>query len=117
MKMKKIYRKLTKDQIKRGVIFSSCLSSETVEQENDRIEELKNYRTFKLEKSIEFNCSSNLDDYEEKLKKAEEELKTEIIIQNELKGNGNQDLETVKKRLLDDSIFNDSHWNYNIIRT
>ena len=81
------------------------------------IEELKNYRTFKLEKSIEFNCSSNLDDYEEKLKKAEEELKTEIIIQNELKGNGNQDLETVKKRLLDDSFFNDSHWNYNIIRT
>ena len=116
-KMKKLYRKLTKQQKARGVIFSSCLSSETVEQENDKIHEIKDYRTFKLEKTIEFDCSSNLDDFEEKLKKANEEFKTQIIIQSELKGNGEQDFETVKKRLLDDSFFNDSPWNYNIIRT
>ena len=115
--MQKLYRKLTKDQKSRNVIFSSCLSSKTVEQENDNIHEIKDYRTFKLEKTIEFDCSSNLDDFEEKLKKADEEFKTQIIIQSELKGNGQQDFETVKKRLLDDSFFNDSDWNYNIIRT
>ena len=117
IKMKKLYRKLTKDQKERGVIFSSCLSSETVEQENDRIEELKNYKTFKLEKSIEFDCSSNLEDFKEKYEQAFKELQEQIIIQSELKGNGDQDLETIKKRLLDDSFFNNSHWNYNIIRT
>ena len=114
--MKKLYRKLTKDQKARGIIFSSCLSSETVEQENDRIEELKNYRTFKLEKSIEFDCNSSLDDFKEKHEQALKEIQEQIIIQSELKGNGNQDLETIKKRLLDDSFFNDSQWNYNIIR-
>ena len=100
--MKKIYRKLTKDQKERGVIFSSCLSSETVEQENDNIEELK-----KLENG----------EVLEVLNKGGWIYTKQIIIQSELKGNGDQDLETVKKRLLDDSFFNDSHWNYNIIRT
>ena len=33
--VKKIYRKLTKDQIERGVFFSSTLSKSTVEQFDD----------------------------------------------------------------------------------
>jgi hypothetical protein len=114
--MKKLYRKLTKDQKERNIIFSSCLSSETVEQENDNIHELKDFKTFKIEKTIEFNCNSNLDDYEEKSKETVEEFKKQQFKVSELKGNGNQDLETQKRRLLDDSFFNDSHWNYNIIR-
>jgi len=38
--MKKVYKKLTKDQIKRGVIFSSCLSVDMTEREEDHIHEV-----------------------------------------------------------------------------
>ncbi len=38
--MIKIYKKLTKDQEKRGVIFSSCLSTSTTELEEDNIHEV-----------------------------------------------------------------------------
>ena len=38
--MRKVYRKLTKDQVERGVIFSSTLSSATTEQEEDIIHEV-----------------------------------------------------------------------------
>ena len=38
--MQKIYKKLTKKQIKRGVIFSSCLSKCRTEQEEDNIHEV-----------------------------------------------------------------------------
>ena len=38
--MKKAYRKLTEEQKKRGVIFSSCLSICMQEMENDTIHEI-----------------------------------------------------------------------------
>jgi hypothetical protein len=38
--MKKIYKKLTNEQKKRGVIFSSCLSSERFELKGDMIHEV-----------------------------------------------------------------------------
>lgn len=38
--MKKIYRKLTKEQRERGVIFSSTLSTHTTEQDGDDIHEV-----------------------------------------------------------------------------
>ena len=38
--MKKIYKKLTQDQINRGVIFSSTLSKYTTEQTGDTIHEV-----------------------------------------------------------------------------
>jgi len=38
--MKKIYTKLTEEQKKRGVIFSSCLSVYKTEQLNDTIHEV-----------------------------------------------------------------------------
>lgn len=38
--MRKIYRKLTKEQKARGIIFSSCLSISKTELENDTIHEL-----------------------------------------------------------------------------
>lgn len=38
--MKKVYRNLTKDQIDRGVIFSSTLSTATVEMEHDIVHEV-----------------------------------------------------------------------------
>ncbi|HUS50423.1 MAG TPA: hypothetical protein VMZ91_09680 [Candidatus Paceibacterota bacterium] len=38
--MQKVYKKLTKDQIKRNVIFSSCLSVCKTEQEKDTIHEV-----------------------------------------------------------------------------
>lgn len=40
MALRKIYKKLTEDQIKRGVIFSSTLSNSTIEQENDTVHEV-----------------------------------------------------------------------------
>jgi hypothetical protein len=40
--MRKVYKKLSAEQIKRGVIFSSCLSKYTTEQENDTIHEVLN---------------------------------------------------------------------------
>ena len=38
--MRKIYKRLTADQKKRGVIFSSTLSKYTTETSNDRIHEV-----------------------------------------------------------------------------
>lgn len=38
--MKKIYKKLTQDQVERGVIFSSTLSHRTVEGGGDTIHEV-----------------------------------------------------------------------------
>jgi len=38
--MKKIYKRLLSEQIKRGVIFSSCLSKEQEEQPEDYIYEV-----------------------------------------------------------------------------
>jgi len=69
--MKKVYKKLTEDQIERDVIFSSCLSVWRTEQEEDTIHEVK----------------------------SEDGDKDETI-----------------RRLKDDKFFNDSHWNFNIIR-
>lgn len=40
--MIKIYNKLTNEQIKRKVIFSSCLSKSRTEQENEKIHEVFN---------------------------------------------------------------------------
>lgn len=41
--MKKVYKKLTEEQKKRGVVFSSCLSEHRFETTNDTIHEvLKN---------------------------------------------------------------------------
>jgi len=68
--MKKIYRKLIKEQIERGIVFSSCLS-ENYSEENNTVHEV------------------HKDD-----KEREEKI----------------------KRLLDDSFFNNSHFNYNIVR-
>ena len=69
--MKKVYRKLTKDQEKRGIVFSSCLSKYTEEMQDDTIHEL----------------TGNEEDYNRR-----------------------------ERLLLDDSFFNGSPWNYNIIR-
>ena len=38
--MKKVYRPLTKDQKARGVVFSSTLSRETIEQPGDLVHEV-----------------------------------------------------------------------------
>jgi len=38
--MKKVYKKLTKEQIKRNVIFSSCLSESRTELINDCVHEV-----------------------------------------------------------------------------
>ena len=69
--MKKVYKKLTKDQKERGVIFSSCLSENRSEGTDETIHEVLN-----------------------------SDVNKNIII----------------KRLLDDSFFNNSFFNYNIIR-
>jgi len=38
--MKKIYKKLTEEQLKRNIIFSSCLSEQRTEQTSDTIHEV-----------------------------------------------------------------------------
>ena len=38
--MKKVYRRLTKDQVERGVVFSSTLSRFSVESEGDLVKEV-----------------------------------------------------------------------------
>lgn len=48
--MKNIYRKLTKEQEQRGVIFSSTLSNETKEQIGDTTHEVFNKDEFKIVK-------------------------------------------------------------------
>lgn len=85
--MKKIYKKLTEEQKKRGVVFSSCLSEYRTEQKGDEIHDVlkiiendfKDKPTYELKKAID---------------------KNELII----------------LRLKDDKFFNPSHWNFNIIR-
>jgi len=67
--MKKLYRKLTKEQKERNVVFSSCLSENNQENNN-----------------IHVVLSTDEDKY------------------------------TTIKRLLNDKFFNDSHFNYNIVR-
>jgi len=69
--MRKVYRKLTKDQKERGAIFSSTLSRATNELVGDTIHEVKA-------------------DDPDRFAKID--------------------------RLKDDEFFNDSPWNYNIIR-
>lgn len=48
--MIKVYKKLTKEQIKRDVLFSSCLSVERTEQEGDEIHEVLNLDVDKWDK-------------------------------------------------------------------
>jgi hypothetical protein len=73
--MIKIIRKLTKNQIDRGVIFSSTLSRKKTEQYGDTTHEV-------TEDNL-YDCSPGTDKI---------------------------------KLLTDDSFFDDSGWNYNIIR-
>ncbi len=47
--MRKIYKKLTEDQLKRGVVFSSCLSEERTEQAEDNRHEV--FKVNKVNKS------------------------------------------------------------------
>lgn len=54
---KKIYKKLTKEQKERGVIFSSTLSKYREEMENDIIHEV-----FKTEEDINEHINRLLDD-------------------------------------------------------
>ena len=85
--MKKVYKKLTEDQKKRGVVFSSCLSEYRTEQPDDLRHEL-----FKI----------NEEDFKNKpgyeLKKVIDNQNRKII------------------NLKDDKFFNSSHWNFNIIK-
>lgn len=83
--MNKIYKKLTEEQKKRGVIFSSCLSVGRTETEKDTIHEV-----FKV---------------------TEDKTKPNYIINR-----GYSENEEEIKRLRDDKFFNNSHWNFNIIR-
>jgi hypothetical protein len=69
--MKKVQKKLSKEQIKKGIIFTSTLSKTTTEQDEDTTHEV---------------------------------LKSHI------------DKEARIDRLLNDSFFNRSPWNFNIIR-
>lgn len=85
--MIKVYKKLTDDQIKRGVIFSSCLSISRTESLKDTIHEV-----FKIDESL----------YKDK---PTYELK-EVLEENR---------ETIR-RLKDDKFFNHSHFKFNIIR-
>jgi len=85
--MKKIYKKLTDEQIKRGVIFSSCLSVQRFETEKDNIHEV-----FKINE-IDFKDKPTYELIEAK----------------------NENLESIK-RLKDDKFFNDSNFKFNIIR-
>jgi len=48
--MRKVYKKLTKEQKSRGVIFSSCLSVSRTETGNDTVHEVFNSDIDKYEK-------------------------------------------------------------------
>ena len=85
--MIKVYKKLTEEQIKRNVIFSSSLSKWRTEETNAVIHEV-----FKI----------NEEDFKAK---PTFELKQAI-----------QENEDTIKRLLDDKFFNTSPWKFNIIR-
>lgn len=85
--VKKIYKKLTQEQILKGVIFSSCLSTNRTELLNDTIHEV-----FKI----------NEMDFKDK---PFYELRKAIDENNEM-----------IKRLKDDKFFNESHFKFNIIR-
>lgn len=86
--LKKIYRKLLKEQKERGVIFSSTLSLYMYETEDS-----KRHEVFKL----------NDEDYKDKpaYERIDAYRKQCVHI----------------KRLKDDKFFNDSSFNYNIIRS
>ena len=45
--MKKVYKKLTEEQLKRGVIFSSCLSETRTEMKGNTIHEVFNTESYK----------------------------------------------------------------------
>ena len=77
--MIKVYKELTDEQKKRGVIFSSCLSEFRTEIADDRQHEV-----FKVDE----------EDYKA-VRKNQEKM----------------------ERLKDDKFFNNSHFNFNIIRT
>jgi len=47
--MKKLYKKLTTEQINKGIVFSSCLSVYSTEQQDDTIHEVLNTDTDKTE--------------------------------------------------------------------
>jgi hypothetical protein len=83
----KIYKKLSKDQINKGVLFSSCLSPFRFETKDSTTHEV-----FKI----------NKEDFKDKptyeLIKAQEEQAEHI------------------KRLKDDKFFNESNFKFNIIR-
>jgi len=55
--MRKIYRKLLKEQVARGVVFSSCLSKHTTEMSDDRIHEV-----FSTDEDRESRTARLLDD-------------------------------------------------------
>tara|TARA_R100000963_G_C4541508_1_gene38429 strand:+ start:90 stop:380 length:291 start_codon:yes stop_codon:yes gene_type:complete len=95
--MQKIYKKLTKDQLERKVIFSSCLSLSRTEEKDDNIHEV-----FQKEKDHTDPCNNHC---------GCSGWKNE----NEY-GNQNSDANIKIKRLLDDSFFNDSPYKYNIVR-
>lgn len=86
--MKKIYKKLSKEQIKRGVFFASTLSTQRTEMEGDHTHEV---------------IQLKVDDFKDKpayaLAQAQREQAEEIA------------------RLKNDKFFNASHFKYNIIRT
>lgn len=69
--MRKVYKKLTKEQIARDIIFSSCLSEYREEMQSNTIHEIKK---------------------------------------------GQSDADEVRVRLLNDKFFNNSSYNFNIIR-
>jgi len=85
--MIKVYKKLTAEQIKRNVVFSSCLSKYRTEELNEKIHEVFkiNEEDFKDKPAFELN---------------------KAIQKNE---------DTIKN-LLDDKFFNSSDWKFNIIR-
>ena len=85
--MIKVYKKLTKDQLRRNVVFSSCLSVYRSEMENDNIHEV-----FKINEK-EYNLLSNFN-----------------------KSIFREDRKKEVQRLKDDKFFNESRFNFNIIR-
>ena len=95
--MKKIYLKLTKDQIERGVVFSSTLS----ETKTDNVEGLMVQEVFNDIIRAKEICAE--------MKKPESEWLSYLPMAEEL------NKEKIA-RLLDDKFFNGSPWKYNIIR-
>lgn len=91
--MRKIYNKLTADQIKRGVIFSSTLTHGRVKDETTD----ENFTCHEVFKIKEPHKNAN--------------IKIQQAHYKELRENA-----TKIRRLLDDSFFNDSAYTVNRIR-